>query len=615
MSVFKQSYAFLGVLGAVLALATHADVAYAVADTSVAEQEPNAVVVDPSVSINKNSAAISETATSETAISELDSGSNPSAVSNAPAVEAQPKPVNDNASNAVEPEAKKPAVAAEVGKTRFDVFEFVIDGNTTLKNGYIEQAVYPFLGEAKSIEDVEKARAALEQVYQNQGYLTVSVSIPEQDVDNGVVRLLVTEGAVERLRIKDAKYTTHGALKSRVVEFDEGKVPHFPTAQAQLDSVNRNQNRQVSPILRPGKSPGKVEVDLQVQDKFPLHGSLELNDRFAPSTTRTRLNGSLRYENLWQKDHSIGLSFQVSPEDLNEVNVFSGTYVIPRQNGDYLAMYAVLSNSDIAAVGDVNVLGKGKISGLRYIHPIKGSENYYHSVTMGADYKDFKENVVLLGADTTINSPVSYLDFSLGYDGTLQAKGYQTQMNLTMTAAPRGFGNTEKEFNYRRQNANPNFAYLRSEVKHLQRLPYDWTMQTRFQGQLSNGALIAPEQFAVGGVDSVRGYLESSNLGDNGMQISFELRTPPLKKFIKQTPFADYLKDFYFFSFYDAGMVKLHSAAANPGSQHVTSAGMGLKLKTNGGLFAYLDYAHAFDDSMQVSAGDERVHFRLGYDW
>jgi Hemolysin activation/secretion protein len=542
MSVFKQSYAFLGVLGAVLALATHADVAYAVADTSVAEQEPNAVVVDPSVSNSKNNAAISETATSETAISELDSGSNPSAVSNAPAVEAQPKSVNDNASNAVEPEAKKPAVAADVAKTRFDVFEFVIDGNTTLKNGYIEQAVYPFLGEAKSIEDVEKARTALEQVYQNQGYLTVSVSIPEQDVDNGVVRLLVTEGAVERLRIKDAKYTTHGALKSRVVEFDEGKVPHFPTAQAQLDSVNRNQNRQVSPILRPGKSPGKVEVDLQVQDKFPLHGSLELNDRFAPSTTRTRLNGSMRYENLWQKDHSIGLSFQVSPEDLNEVNVFSGTYVIPRQNGDYLAMYAVLSNSDIAAVGDVNVLGKGKISGLRYIHPIKGSENYYHSVTMGADYKDFKENVVLLGADTTINSPVSYLDFSLGYDGTLQAKGYQTQMNLTMTAAPRGFGNTEKEFNYRRQNANPNFAYLRSEVKHLQRLPYDWTMQTRFQGQLSNGALIAPEQFAVGGVDSVRGYLESSNLGDNGMQISFELRTPPLKKFIKQTPFCGLFK-------------------------------------------------------------------------
>lgn len=514
----------------------------------------------------------------------------------------------------VSDETKNPAKTEEQVAS-FDVFEYVIDGNTTLKNTQIEKAVYPFMGEAKTIRDVEKARSALEQVYQNQGYLTVSVSIPEQDVDKGVVKLLVTEGAVERLRVKDAKYTTHSALKSRVAEFEEGKVPHFPTAQAQLDTVNRNQNRQVSPILRPGKSPGKVEVDLQVQDKFPLHGSLELNDRFAPSTTRTRLNGSVRYENLWQKDHSIGLSFQVSPEDLNEVNVFSGTYVIPRQNGDYLAMYAVVSNSDIAAVGDVNVIGNGRISGVRYIHPLKGSEQYYHSVTLGADYKDFKENVILLGADTTINSPVSYLGFSLGYDGTIQSKDYQTQMNLTMTAAPRGFGNTEKEFNYRRQNANPNFSYLRSEVKHLQRLPSEWTIQTRFLGQLSSGALIAPEQFAIGGVDSVRGYLESSNLGDNGMQLAIELRTPPLKKYLKQYSFADYLKDFYFFSFYDAGLVDLNNSPKGSSNQHISSAGLGFKLKATSGLFAYLDYAHVFEDSVQVSAGDERVHFRLGYEW
>ena len=509
----------------------------------------------------------------------------------------------------------KPPVKTDDVAASFDVFEYLIDGNSTLKISHIEKAVYPYLGVAKTIQDVEKARSALEQAYQNQGYLTVSVSIPEQDVNNGVVRLLVTEGAVQNLRIKDAKYTTHNALKSRVVEFDEGKVPHFPTAQAQLDAVNRNQNRQVSPILRPGKSPGKVEVDLQVQDKFPLHGSLELNDRFAPSTTRTRLNGSLRYENLWQKDHSIGLSFQVSPEDLNEINVFSGTYVIPRQNGDYLAMYAVVSNSDIAAVGDVNVIGNGRISGIRYIHPLKGSEQYFHSVTMGADYKDFKENVILLGADTTINSPVSYMVFSLGYDGTIQSNDYQTQMNLTMTGAPRGFGNDEKEFNYRRQNANPNFAYLRSEIKHLHRLPFEWTMQTRFQGQLSNAELIAPEQFAVGGVDSVRGYLESSNLGDNGMQLAFELRTPPLKKYLKQYPFVDYLKDFYLFSFYDLGVVDVYNSVKNQPAQKVTSAGLGFKLKTTGGLFAYLDYAHVFDNSIQVNAGDERLHFRLGYDF
>lgn len=522
-----------------------------------------------------------------------------------------PPEIANNKANVV---TEGPADASEA-KYDFNVFEFVVDGNTVLENTHIEKALYPFLGENKTIIEVEKARAALESTYQNLGYLTVSVSIPEQNVDDGVVRLLVTEGSVERLRIKDAQFTTHSSLKSRVQEFKEGKVPHFPTAQAQLDKVSRNQNRQVSPILRPGKSPGKVEVDLQVQDKLPLHGSLELNDRFAPSTTRTRLNGSMRYENLWQEDHSVGISFQASPEDFNEVKVFSGTYVIPRKNGDYFAMYAVSSNSNIASVGDVNVIGNGQIYGARYIYPLKGSDNFYHNLTLGADYKDFKESVILLGADATISSPVSYFGFSLGYEGTIQTEDYQTQINVTMNAAPRAIGNTEREFNNRRQNAKPNFAYIRSEVKHLYKLPYEWTAQTRFSGQLSDGGLIAPEQFAVGGVDSVRGYLESSSLGDNGMQLALELRTPPLKKYLKQFQAADYLKDFYLFSFYDAGVVKVYNSSSGQSSQHVTSAGIGVKLKTNSGVLAYLDYAYAFKDSIQVNAGDERLHFRLGYEW
>jgi hemolysin activation/secretion protein len=119
----------------------------------------------------------------------------------------------------------------------------------------------------------------------------------------------------------------------------------------------------------------------------------------------------------------------------------------------------------------------------------------------------------------------------------------------------------------------------------------------------------------VGGVDSVRGYLESSNLGDNGMQLAFELRTPPLKKYLKQYPFVDYLKDFYLFSFYDLGVVDVYNSVKNQPAQKVTSAGLGFKLKTTGGLFAYLDYAHVFDNSIQVNAGDERLHFRLGYDF
>jgi hemolysin activation/secretion protein len=357
-------------------------------------------------------------------------------------------------------------------------------------------------------------------------------------------------------------------------------------------------------------------VDLKVQDKLPLHGSLELNDKYSPNTTETRLNGSLRYENLWQKDHSIGISFQLSPQDLNEVKVVSATYVIPRMNGDYFAAYGVISKSDIAAVGDVNVIGNGYIAGMRYIHPLPLVENYYHSLTMGADYKDFKESVSLLGSDG-FKTPIAYTSFSLGYDGTYNwapsnKPSSQTHANITLNFAPRALGNEEKEFAGKRFNAKPNYAYLKADLKHIQKLPNDWSIQASLNGQVANEPLISAEQFTIGGVDSVRGYLESSALGDEGVSGTLELRTPPLIKYIK----TDIFNEFYAYGFIDAGYVSIYDALPNQDkNSDLFSAGLGVKLKAAKGFYTNLDYAHALRDSVDVKSGDDRLHFKVGFEW
>ena len=59
--------------------------------------------------------------------------------------------------------APPPAGAAEVKPLRtFDVEEYRVEGNSVLPDATVEDAVYPFLGEARSANDIESARAALE---------------------------------------------------------------------------------------------------------------------------------------------------------------------------------------------------------------------------------------------------------------------------------------------------------------------------------------------------------------------------------------------------------------------------------------------------------------------
>lgn len=503
-------------------------------------------------------------------------------------------------------------VAHSAEKPTFNIFEFKVLGNTVLENGPIETSIYDFMGENKTIDDVQAARKALEKTYHDNGYLTVSVVIPQQDVDNGLVKLQVVEGTVEQLRVKNSQYHSLKEIKSRVTEFSEGNVPHFPTVKKQLATVNRGQNRQVAPVLRPGKSPGKLEVDLKVKDQLPLHGSLELNDRFSPNTTRTRLNGSLRYENLWQKDHSLGVSFQVSPENTDEVQVVSGTYVIPTMSGDYFAAYGVISRSNISVVGDVSVLGDGTIAGFRYIHPLPKLENYYHTLTGGFDYKDFDETVSL-SSSSGFDTPIAYSMFNLAYDGTFNTKQSQTKANFGINFGVRGLGNDEEEFENKRLFAKPNFTTFRADINHLQNLPKNWKLQARFAGQVASGALVAPEQFTVGGADSVRGYAESNALGDKGAFASLELRTPSIHQLI-----GDYFSEAYAYTFVDAGYVKtieLDPTLEQNATSELLSTGFGLKVKAMKGLYANVDYAQALKDSADTQDGDERVHFRLGYEW
>ena len=261
-------------------------------------------------------------------------------------------------------------VAAPAKKNSFNVMEYRIEGNKMLSATRIEQAVYPYLGEDKTIADVEAARTALEKAYRDAGYLTVLVDIPEQTITGGVVRLGVAEGSVEKVRVVGSHYYDLGRILSKVPELAQDNVPYFPGVQKQMTDANRAADLRVTPVLRPGKTPGKVEVELKVEDKLPLHGSVDLSNYAGPNTKPLRLTGMLRYDNLWQKEHSLSMQYQTSPQQWDQVRVLSGTYLIPLASGNQLAMYAVSSHSNVAAVGDLTMLGQGNIVGTRWVLPL-----------------------------------------------------------------------------------------------------------------------------------------------------------------------------------------------------------------------------------------------------
>ena len=514
-----------------------------------------------------------------------------------------------NALAATESDAAS-AEQSAAASPRFDVWEYQVQGNSRLEAIDIERAVYAHLGPAKTIEDVELARSALEKVYRDKGFATVLVDIPEQDVIDGVVYLSVTEGQVERLKVTGSRYFSLGRIKSKVPALAKGEIPYLPAVQKQLAEVNRlSPDRTITPVLRPGKTPGKLEVELKVDDQLPLHGEIELSDRYTRDTERLRLNASIRYDNLWQREHSASFAYQVAPQDPDNVQVFSGTYVfkIPETLWT-MAFYGVGTNSDVATVGTLGVVGSGRIFGVRATRSLAARGNLFQGITLGLDYKDFDESIALTGADS-LNTPISYHKFSAEYSATFLGDNGSTRFGLGAHWALRGLTNDEGEFENKRFKARPNFMFLTASAEHLQSLAYGLELFARLRGQVTKEPLISNEQLSFGGYESVRGYLESQVFVDDGIDTTFEIRSPSFGENLWQE-----IEQLQLLAFFDAATGRIQDAL--PGQDNsffIWSTGLGMKLRAFDGLNATFYWAYPLRDNGTIDAGNSRLHFSTAY--
>jgi hemolysin activation/secretion protein len=488
--------------------------------------------------------------------------------------------------------------------------EYRVRGAHRLAAIEIENVVYPFLGPGRTPADVEEARAALEQVYRDKGYQTVVVQVPSQNGAGGVIFLQVTENTVGRLRVKGSRYFSSRQIKKETPSLAEGTVPNFNEVARDIVALNQLADRRVAPSLHAGVAPGTVDVDLEVQDTFPLHGSLEINNRYSPETTLLRLNGSISYNNLWQLGHAVGFSFQLAPQRLTDAKVFSGYYLarIPGVSGLTLLVQGTSQNSNVSTLGGAAVAGRGRIIGAQAIVSLPNGKDFFQNLAFGFGYKHFDQNIIVVGE--TLLTPITYYPFTINYTATWANKGSVTALSAGVTFAARGLGSDEAQFDFSRFNAGGNFIYLRGGIEHTHDLPMGLQVCGRVSGQVSDQPLVSSEQFSAGGLATVRGYLESEVLGDNAVLGSLELRSPSLLK----GPAEKYELRLYLFA--EGGTVLVDSPLPDqPSSFQLASIGVGGSVRLGNHFNGSLDLGLPFISQAQTDAWDPLLTFRVWADF
>lgn len=508
---------------------------------------------------------------------------------------------------------EKPATPAEAPPSRevtFTIRKFVIEGSDLFSAEELQNQVKGFIGRSKTASDVEGARDALERFFHDQGYPTVVVNIPEQKVESRTIRLQIIENRLATVTVTGNHWFSTEKIMRDLPSLAPGSVIRIRQVQDEVNRLNKNPDFKVIPEMQPGTAPESVNVTLKVQETPPVHGSLELDNRASHDTTDLRLNAALRYDNLWQREHSLSAQYQVAPENPNDIQVASGTYTLPApwDADDRLTFYGVWSNNNTASAAGFSNLGKGTIVGARAIISLRPIDNYNHTLVTGFDYKNFEESAGPAGT-AGVKTPIEYFPFTVAYSASLTDLSGSTSFNAAVNAAFRGAVTNPHEFDEKRFMARGNYIFMTAGVERTQKLPAEFSLLVKLDGQLADQPLISNEEYMAGGMESVRGYWESELSGDNAIHSVVELATPDMLKEFGKPGFSltTYL-------FYDAAALWIKEPQAGQEAlSDIQGAGIGFRGTLYGGFDFQADVATALRDTSRVAAGDVYCHFKVRY--
>jgi hemolysin activation/secretion protein len=270
--------------------------------------------------------------------------------------------------------------------------------------------------------------------------------------------------------------------------------------------------------------------------------------------------------------------------------------------------------------------------GARYILPLAERAGIQSSISVGFDFRSYRLQTILTNFVTTTllsNVPpvttvtpepaytansVVYTPLSVGWSGSrLDSLGSSSfGLNGSLYLAMLSSSDARIQALAGSTEAGGNYATLNFNLGREQKLPWDWTLLARADGRWSSEPLISNEQFALGGVSSVRGYYEGDEQGDSGWSASLEARTPFFKTQV--ATIDDFVPTWLRGSvFVDYGQRYLLDPS--PGVSRVRSlmgSGFGLSANINNHFEARINVAWSMFDSPNTHAGLPLLHFTFG---
>ena len=423
----------------------------------------------------------------------------------------------------VTPPTTPPPVNPDAGP-RFKVGSLVVEGNTVLKPEQVQSVLAPYENREVTLGELREAAQKLQALYREKGYFLAQVVVPPQTAEAGVVKLFALEGKVGTVTVEGNDDYSTDFIKYYFEPATENGVWNSESLERQLRLLNEFSDLKVRSVLKPGANQGETDAVLKVEDDTPIHGGLDYNNFGSRFTGENRAGADFFAGNLLTEGDNF-FARAVFPFPSRRFKPYlQAAYTLPLTNdGDRISFQ--YANADTFVGQELAVLdirGTAEIFGVNFTHPLERSLR--HSSDLYGGFTSKSVNNYFLG--TTPLSLDELRELTLGYSGNWLDQDGRTFFNTYLTQGLGTFlgGTPNGDPLASRVGGGDSFTKLNLDGARVQQLGGGQYLLFRAGGQVTGSSLLISEQYALGGPESVRGYIQSEFLGDVGYTMSGEYR-------------------------------------------------------------------------------------------
>ncbi|MDP2849300.1 MAG: ShlB/FhaC/HecB family hemolysin secretion/activation protein [Humidesulfovibrio sp.] len=419
-----------------------------------------------------------------------------------------------------------------------DIKEIALLGVKLLSEGEKRALTAPYLNRCLYAEDIEKLLADILKAYMDRGYVSVRPYVQAQDLTAGRLEILIVEGKIEGLILKDSGGWFSANLAT-AFPFVSGKPLNLRDIEQGLDQINRLASNSATMEVSPGSEPGASVVTITNTPKVPLSVSGTMDNLGGLSTGRHQgaytvsldnplgLNDFITYTHRNTLFESTRLRESISDSFFYSLPFGAWTMQLSYSASEYHSPVTTSSTTLVARGtsetfrAELNWVAyrdqDQKLTALVAINN-KATRNYLDDQFLSVSSR----NLAIADADLNWQRRFSWLfaNLGLGFSKGLRQLDAKADPSGTGVTAPHAQGAKVRYSG----GATVPFSLFGQEL----------TFSSQATGQYALEPLYGSEQITIGSFYTVRGFNRYSLSGDRGWYVRNELSAT-----LGKLPFTD----------------------------------------------------------------------------